>query len=111
MNAEMNADESTQPQSQYPATPCPLLISAAKAGELCCRSRASWWRDHKAGRIPSPVYLNGRTLWRAEELRDWVNAGCPDRQTWEATAFTTLHSSSARGEEGDASLCTDAGIV
>jgi hypothetical protein len=24
------------------------------------------------------------TLWRADELREWVVAGCPRRQQWEA---------------------------
>jgi predicted DNA-binding transcriptional regulator AlpA len=51
---------------------------------MCGRSEASWWRDHAAGCIPAPVKLGGRTLWRAEELRGWVAAGCPARRTWEA---------------------------
>jgi predicted DNA-binding transcriptional regulator AlpA len=62
----------------------PLLIPAETAGPLCGRSEASWWRDHAAGRNPAPVRLGGRTLWRVEELRQWVEAGCPDRRTWEA---------------------------
>jgi predicted DNA-binding transcriptional regulator AlpA len=63
----------------------PLLVGADQAGPLCGRSEASWWRDHAAGRIPRPVRIGGRTLWRLEELRRWVAAGCPDRQSWEAT--------------------------
>jgi prophage regulatory protein len=62
----------------------PLLVGAAEAGPLCGRSEASWWRDHAAGRVPAPVKLGGRTLWRSEELRAWVAAGCPDRRTWQA---------------------------
>src|SRR5262245_35799282 len=62
----------------------PLLVGAAEAGRLCGRSEASWWRDHAAGRIPAAVKLGGRTLWRVEELRRWVEAGCPPRKTWEA---------------------------
>jgi predicted DNA-binding transcriptional regulator AlpA len=61
----------------------PLLVPAREAGRLCGRSEASWWRDHAASRVPSPVRLGGRTLWRVQELRDWVGAGCPDRRTWE----------------------------
>ena len=48
------------------------------------RSEASWWRDHSAGRIPAPIKLGGSTLWRAEELREWIEAGCPCRRIWEA---------------------------
>jgi predicted DNA-binding transcriptional regulator AlpA len=62
----------------------PLLVPADVAGPMCGRSVASWWRDHAAGRIPAPVKLGGRTLWRVAELRAWVEAGCPDRRTWEA---------------------------
>jgi predicted DNA-binding transcriptional regulator AlpA len=62
----------------------PLLIPAGVAGPLCGRSEASWWRDHAAGRVPAPVKLGGRTPWRVEELRRWVESGCPDRRAWEA---------------------------
>lgn len=61
-----------------------LLIPANEAGPMCGRSEASWWRDHAAGRIPAPVKVGGRTYWRAEELRRWVDAGCPCRKLWEA---------------------------
>lgn len=62
----------------------PLLVGADVAGPLCGRSEASWWRDHAAGRIPAPLKLGGRTLWRVEELRRWVAAGCPCRRVWDA---------------------------
>jgi len=62
----------------------PLLIPADVAGPLCGRSEASWWRDHAAARVPAPIKLGGRTLWRVAELRRWVEAGCPPRRTWEA---------------------------
>jgi prophage regulatory protein len=61
-----------------------LLVPSHVAGPMCGRSEASWWRDHAAGRIPAPIKIGGRTLWRVEELRAWVEAGCPDRRTWEA---------------------------
>jgi predicted DNA-binding transcriptional regulator AlpA len=62
----------------------PLLAPAGVAGPLCGRSEASWWRDHAARRVPRPIKLGGRTLWRLEELRRWVEAGCPCRSVWEA---------------------------
>jgi predicted DNA-binding transcriptional regulator AlpA len=73
----------TNPAS-FPATVDVLLVGADAAGPMCSRSEASWWRDHAAGRVPAPIRLGGRTLWRVAELRDWVEAGCPDRRTWDA---------------------------
>src|SRR5262249_2571520 len=61
-----------------------LLVPADVAGPRCGRSAASWWRDLAANRIPSPVKIGGRPLWRVQELREWVEAACPDRRTWEA---------------------------
>jgi predicted DNA-binding transcriptional regulator AlpA len=77
------------PAAQTNSPPTPpvvetLLVPSDVAGPMCGRSEASWWRDHAAGRIPAPVKLGGRTLWRVEELRRWVEAGCPCRKTWEA---------------------------
>jgi predicted DNA-binding transcriptional regulator AlpA len=66
------------------ATVAALLVSADVAGPMCGRSEASWWRDHAAARIPAPVKLGGRTMWRVQELRHWVEAGCPARKFWEA---------------------------
>jgi predicted DNA-binding transcriptional regulator AlpA len=73
--------------SQTPAAPPPieaLLVPAAVAGRMCGRSEASWWRDYAARRIPAPVRLGGRTLWRVQELREWVDFGCPDNKAWQA---------------------------
>jgi predicted DNA-binding transcriptional regulator AlpA len=61
-----------------------LLIPASVAALMCGRSEASWWRDHAAERVPAPVRLGGRTLWRVEELRQWIDAGLPSREEWEA---------------------------
>src|SRR5262245_24308446 len=61
----------------------PLLLRAAEAGVLCGRSLASWYRDNAAGRVPAPVRIGGAVRWRRAELERWVEAGCPDRATWE----------------------------
>jgi predicted DNA-binding transcriptional regulator AlpA len=80
--------QGTLPVSELAASVQPtiqaLLVPAEVAGAMCGRSEASWWRDHAAARIPAPIKLGGRTLWRVQELRDWVEAGCPARKAWEA---------------------------
>jgi predicted DNA-binding transcriptional regulator AlpA len=62
----------------------PLLLAAAEAARLCGVSEASWYRLKAAGKLPAPVKLGGRVLWRREELCRWCAAGCPDLRTWQA---------------------------
>jgi predicted DNA-binding transcriptional regulator AlpA len=61
----------------------PLLLPARQAAAACSVAPSTWWRLHASGKVPSPVRLSGRTLWRAAELAEWVAAGCPPRREWE----------------------------
>jgi predicted DNA-binding transcriptional regulator AlpA len=58
-----------------------LLVTAAEAAALCGKSLRTWRTWDAAGRIPRPVRIGRSTLWRADELRAWVAAGCPPRNT------------------------------
>ena len=62
----------------------PLLLDSEQAAILCGVGRSLWWSLHSAGRVPLPVKLGRRTLWRREELESWIRAGCPARDKWEA---------------------------
>ena len=70
---------STQSTSQ----PETLLLTARQAAALCGKSLRPWRSWDASGLIPSPVRVRRSTFWRAEELRAWVQAGCPERQEWE----------------------------
>jgi predicted DNA-binding transcriptional regulator AlpA len=60
-----------------------LALPAQEAATLVGVSRSQWWKLHAAGKVPEPVYLGTKApRWRVEELRSWLAAGCPDRQTW-----------------------------
>lgn len=61
----------------------PLGVEATRAAQLCGVSRATWYSLQKAGRLPKPVRLGRRVLWRVEELHQWVAAGCPSLSRWE----------------------------
>jgi predicted DNA-binding transcriptional regulator AlpA len=61
-----------------------LAVTARDAARLLDISRAQLYRLHSAGRLPLPVYCGTRApRWVVAELRDWLAAGCPDRQTWQ----------------------------
>lgn len=64
--------------------PCPLLLTARQAATVCGKSLRTWRTWDAAGWIPRPVRIGRSTLWRADELRAWVSAGCPRRAEWEA---------------------------
>jgi predicted DNA-binding transcriptional regulator AlpA len=62
----------------------PLLLTGKQAAVICGKSLRTWRTWDAAGWIPRPVRIGRSTLWRADELRDWVAAGCPRRGEWEA---------------------------
>jgi excisionase family DNA binding protein len=60
-----------------------LLIDMREAGDLFGvseRTIAGWV---KAKRMPAPIRLGRAVRWGYEELRAWVNAGCPPQDKWE----------------------------
>jgi len=61
-----------------------LLITARVACSMCGKSLRTWRTWDSAGLIPQPVRIGRSTLWRVEELKAWVAAGCPRRAEWEA---------------------------
>ena len=60
----------------------PLLLDAAGLARLLSVSRSALYQWLASGRVPSPVKLGRRALWRLDEIRRWVAAGCPPRSRW-----------------------------
>jgi len=70
--------------AKTPITPERLALTAKDAAALLGISRAQLWKLHSSGKIPMPVRLGTKApRWRVDELREWLAAGCPDRQTWQ----------------------------
>ncbi len=61
-----------------------LLVTAKQAARMCGRSLRTWRTWDSCGLIPQPVRMGRATLWRVDELKAWVEAGCPRRDKWEA---------------------------
>lgn len=68
----MNADVSIEP----------LLIPGSQAAAMCGRSVRTWRSWYAAGLVPRPIRIGRSLLWRRNELREWVGAGCPQRDEW-----------------------------
>ena len=61
-----------------------LLVPAKEAATMCSKSLRTWRAWDAAGWVPRPIRIARSTLWRVEELRAWIEAGCPRRDEWEA---------------------------
>jgi predicted DNA-binding transcriptional regulator AlpA len=84
-NVQANATLPPLPKGNQPlAVIEPEQVGAAAAARIAGVSQATWWRLHAAHKTPRPNRLGCRTLWRVAELRRWIEAGCPDREEWEA---------------------------
>lgn len=66
-----------------PSVPEKLAIKDVDVSRMLGISRASVWKRHASGRLPLPVRIGRSVRWRAEEIRAWLNAGCPERTAWE----------------------------
>lgn len=70
-----------------PATPAdgpPLVVDARRLAKLLdagVRTVRTW---DAAGKLPAPVRLGGKVVWRLDEIRDWLAAGAPRRDEWQA---------------------------
>ena len=67
----------------------PLVADARRLAVLLgsgVRTVRTW---DASGKLPKPIRIGGRVVWRVVEIREWLAAGAPDRATWEArkTAF------------------------
>jgi predicted DNA-binding transcriptional regulator AlpA len=62
----------------------PLVVDARRLAKLLCagiRTVRTW---DAAGKLPAPIRIGGRVVWRVAEIRAWLGAGAPDRETWAA---------------------------
>jgi predicted DNA-binding transcriptional regulator AlpA len=65
-----------------PDTDAPLVVDAKRLARLLgCGLRTVRALD-ATGKLPKPIRLGGRVLWRIDEIRAWLDAGCPNRELW-----------------------------
>ena len=67
----------------------PLLLSPEGAAEALSISRRELYRLARTGRLgPEAIKLGGCARYRADELRRWVEHGCPPRREWQQLTST-----------------------
>jgi len=61
----------------------PLLIGVKELAPLLGISEPTLERWRASGRLGLPgIKMGGRRLWPMAEIREWVESGMPDRETW-----------------------------
>jgi len=71
-------------EQPIPVPPEALLIDAEEVARRLDVSPRTIWRLSSAGKLPKPLAVGGSRKWRADEIRRWVEAGCPARSAWDA---------------------------
>ena len=80
--ARLRASQNALFGSQKPPEDKGLLIDTKQAAKLLkCGERTIWSLSH-SGRMPSPLKIGGAVRWPYEELKAWVDAGCPPQDEW-----------------------------
>lgn len=64
-----------------------LLLTADSLARQLQISKRSLQRLRSAGKLPKPVSLGGSVRWVAEEIVQWVKAGCPAQAMWQPTVL------------------------
>jgi excisionase family DNA binding protein len=59
-------------------------LRAPEVAELLGISDRHMWKLHAAAQLPAPVRLGRSVRWRRAELLDWLAAGAPSREVWDA---------------------------
>ena len=60
------------------------LLKAKSVSRMLGLSPSTVRRLSEAGAIPSPIKVGSSVLWRRSDLTSWIEAGSPDRITWNA---------------------------
>ena len=61
-----------------------LALPAADVAKLLNISLRHLHTLNASGRLPRPIRLGRSVRWLADELHDWLDAGAPARDRWEA---------------------------
>ena len=61
-----------------------LAVPAAEVAKLLGISERHLWALNSSSRLPRPIRFGRAVRWNRSELQAWLDAGAPERSTWEA---------------------------
>jgi predicted DNA-binding transcriptional regulator AlpA len=81
LNGTAPSTTAAAPADTLPAAP--LVYSRQELAAVLGLGLATVDRMDSAGKLPKPVRLGARKVWARAEIAEWLQAGAPDRRTWE----------------------------
>ena len=60
------------------------LLSAKTLGQMLSLSKRQIFRLNSCGKLPAPIRIGGSVRWDESTIVEWLQAGAPDRKTFEA---------------------------
>ena len=63
--------------------PPPLAVGARQLGKMLGLSLRTVRKLDASRKLPRPIRIGGAVRWSVCEIERWIEAGAPDRRTWE----------------------------
>jgi len=60
-----------------------LLVDTTQVAKLLKVCEKTVWRMQTTGEMPMPIRIGRAVRWSYEEIKAWVDAGCPKAEEWE----------------------------
>ena len=79
----LEASQDALLRGQNPPEDVRLLIDFKEAASLLKVSPRTIWRMRSSKVIPDPIRVGRAVRWRYDELKVWVEAGCPPQKKWQ----------------------------
>ncbi len=80
----MSSDASNSNDNHSATGVAKFALSAEEVAGALGISRAHVFKLHSSGRLPRPVKLGRAVRWPRKDLEEWLAAGAPPRDRWEA---------------------------
>ena len=61
-----------------------LLIDAKGLATMLGLGLTKLYAMQSNGHLPAPLKFGRASRWRVDEIREWIENGCPERSRWQA---------------------------
>ena len=59
-----------------------VLVNTRQAAKMLSLGERTIWRLSRSGIMPKPMKIGNAVRWKYEDLKAWIDAGCPRDERW-----------------------------